>query len=107
MCAYHEAHRQAVLEPVSLDEAVPDLVDAAAPCGVGVWVWLGEEPLEPGVGRGGAPGRGGCVRCEPAGTAGGVVGGPWWWEGEGHIGHKVRTGVVAVVWVAGGCVRPS
>lgn len=28
---YHEAHRQAVLEFLALDEPVPDLVDAAVP----------------------------------------------------------------------------
>ena len=91
-CAYHEAHRQAVLEPVSLDEAVPDLVDATVPHGIGVWVWLAEETLETGVGRGGASGRGVRVRgCEPAGTTGGVVGGPRWWEGLSHIEQEVRT----------------
>lgn len=81
-----------MLEPLSLGEALPDLVDAAAPSGVGVWGWVAKKMLEAGEGGGGVSGRGVCWRgCEPAGAAGGVVVGARWGERESHIGQGVRT----------------
>ena len=95
-----------MLEPLSLGEAIPDLVDAAAPDGVGVWIRLAKETLETGVG-GGGEGRSVCGRgCEPAGAACGVVVGARWWERESHIEQEVRT-VAGASPQAGGVVRVS
>ena len=92
-CAHHDAHWQTVLEPVSLDEALPDLVEAAAPDGVGVGLWVCEETLETRLGGGGcARGRGG-GGGEPAGTAGSKVVGARWGQWESHIEQVFRTGL--------------
>lgn len=92
-CAYHDAHGQTVLELVAVAEALPDLVDAAMPHGIRVWIWAGEQALETRLGRGGA-GRGWAgVRggSEPAGTTGGVVVGTRWGQRMSHIEKVFRT----------------
>ena len=44
-CTHHDAHWQTVLEPLSIDEAFPDLIDAAIPDGIRVWIRVGKETL--------------------------------------------------------------